>query len=83
MVAVTEISPELGIAPACEALGLARATFYRRRQLRLDERMVSRPQWPVMISISMDLHISRMRSINRTATSPKKTGLRYLVIQTK
>jgi putative transposase len=46
MVAVTEIAPELRIAPACEALGLARATFYRRRQLRLDERMVSRPQPP-------------------------------------
>ena len=25
-------SPEIGVLPACEALGVARATFYRRRR---------------------------------------------------
>ena len=38
--------PELGIAPACEALGLGRATFYRRRHPGPDDRIVSRPQPP-------------------------------------
>ena len=37
---------------------------------------------PFKISISMDRHISRIRSRKRTATSPKRTGLRYLVIHT-
>ena len=46
MAAATEIAPELGIAPACEALGLGRATFYRRRHPRPDDRLVSRPQPP-------------------------------------
>ena len=46
MVAATELSPQMGIAPACEALGLGRATFYRRRHPRPDDRIVSRPQPP-------------------------------------
>jgi hypothetical protein len=46
MAAATEIAPELGIGPACEVLGLGRATFYRRRHPRPDARMVSRPQPP-------------------------------------
>ena len=46
MAAVTEIAPELGIAPAGEALGLGRATFYRRRHPGPDDRIVSRPQPP-------------------------------------
>jgi hypothetical protein len=41
MAAATEIAPELGIAPACEALGLGRATFYRRRHPGPDDRIVS------------------------------------------
>jgi putative transposase len=32
MATVTDIGPHLGIAPTCEALGLPRATYYRRRQ---------------------------------------------------
>ena len=32
MAAVTELGPRLGIAPTCSALGVARATYYRRRQ---------------------------------------------------
>jgi hypothetical protein len=32
MVTVTQIGPRLGIAPTCAALGLARATYYRRRR---------------------------------------------------
>jgi putative transposase len=32
MATVTEIGPRLGIAPTCAALGLPRATYYRRRQ---------------------------------------------------
>ncbi len=31
MATVTELGPRLGIAPTCEALGLPRATYYRRR----------------------------------------------------
>lgn len=50
MAAATELSPDLGIAPACEALGLARATFYRRRHPRPDDRLVSRPQPPRALS---------------------------------
>ncbi len=46
MAAATVLSPELGIAPACEALGLGRSTFYRRRDLGQDDRIVSRPQPP-------------------------------------
>src|SRR5271166_4495347 len=46
MAAVTEIAPELGIAPACEALGLGRATFYRRRHPGPDDRIVCMPQPP-------------------------------------
>jgi putative transposase len=29
---VTQIGPRLGIAPTCAALGLPRATYYRRRR---------------------------------------------------
>ena len=32
MATVTQIGPRLGIAPTCAALGLARPTYYRRRQ---------------------------------------------------
>src|SRR3989454_8495830 len=32
MATVTQIGPRLGIAPTCAALGLPRATYYRRRQ---------------------------------------------------
>jgi hypothetical protein len=32
MATVTEVGPRLGIAPTCMALGLPRATYYRRRQ---------------------------------------------------
>ena len=32
MATVTEIGPRLGIAPTCAALGLPRATYYRRRR---------------------------------------------------
>jgi putative transposase len=34
MAAVTQMGPQLGIAPTCAALGLPRATYYRRRQPR-------------------------------------------------
>lgn len=32
MIAVTELASEVGTAPACAAVGVARATFYRQRQ---------------------------------------------------
>jgi len=32
MMTVTELGPRLGIAPTCAALGLPRATYYRRRR---------------------------------------------------
>jgi putative transposase len=32
MATVTEVGPRLGIAPTCAALGLPRATYYRRQQ---------------------------------------------------
>ena len=32
MTTVTELGPRLGIAPTCAALGLPRATYYRRRR---------------------------------------------------
>ena len=51
MAAATEIAPELGIAPTCEALGLGRATFYRRRHPGPDDRIVSRPQPPRALKI--------------------------------
>jgi len=41
MATVTQIGPRLGIAPTCAALGLPRATYYRRRQL---PRVGARPQ---------------------------------------
>jgi putative transposase len=34
MATVTQIGPQLGIAPTCAALGLPRATYYRRRRPR-------------------------------------------------
>src|SRR5216683_4386959 len=34
MATVTQIGPRLGIAPTCAALGLPRATYYRRRRPR-------------------------------------------------
>ena len=34
MAAVTEVGPRLGIAPTCAALGVPRATYYRRRRPR-------------------------------------------------
>jgi putative transposase len=34
MATVTELGPQLGIAPTCAALGLPRATYYRRRRPR-------------------------------------------------
>jgi len=34
MATVTEVGPRLGIAPTCAALGLPRATYYRRRRPR-------------------------------------------------
>ena len=30
--AAAELAEQVGVAPACRALGLARATFYRRRR---------------------------------------------------
>jgi putative transposase len=36
MATVTELSPQLGVAPLCTALGLPRATYYRRRRPRAD-----------------------------------------------
>ena len=33
---VTELGPRLGIAPTCTALGVARATYYRRRRLHCE-----------------------------------------------
>ena len=32
MATVTEVGPRLGIAPTCAALGVPRATYYRRRR---------------------------------------------------
>jgi putative transposase len=32
MATVTEVGPRLGVAPTCVALGLPRATYYRRQQ---------------------------------------------------
>lgn len=32
MATVTEVGPRLGVAPTCAALGLSRATYYRRRR---------------------------------------------------
>jgi putative transposase len=34
MTTVTDLGPRLGVAPTCAALGLPRATYYRRRQPR-------------------------------------------------
>ena len=34
MATVTQVGPRLGIAPTCAALGLSRATYYRRRRPR-------------------------------------------------
>jgi hypothetical protein len=34
MATVTQIGPELGIAPTCAALGLPRAAYYGRRRPR-------------------------------------------------
>ena len=33
---VVDIGPRLGIAPTCEALGVARATYYRSRRLKAE-----------------------------------------------
>ena len=47
MAAATEIASELGIAPACEALGLGRATFYRHRHpQRPGSHIPPRPKHP-------------------------------------
>jgi len=35
MATVADVGPRLGIAPTCAALGLSRATYYRRRLLRV------------------------------------------------
>jgi putative transposase len=44
MTAVEEVAPEVGTAPACQALGLPRASLYRMRQTSDPE--ASRPSWP-------------------------------------
>ena len=43
MATVTEVGPRLGIAPTCAALGLPRATYYRRRRPRVGPRRPRRP----------------------------------------
>ncbi len=32
MIAAAELAPQVGVAPACGALGVSRATFYRRQR---------------------------------------------------
>jgi putative transposase len=41
---VTEVGPRLGIAPTCAALGLPRATYYRRRSQSAPSRRRSSPR---------------------------------------
>jgi hypothetical protein len=41
MTTVTELGPRLGIAPTCAALGLPRATYYRRRRAAEDPTIAS------------------------------------------
>src|SRR6266508_3459177 len=43
MATVTDLGPRLGIAPTCAALGLPRATYYRRRRPRRAPRPRGRP----------------------------------------
>jgi putative transposase len=43
MATVTDLGPRLGIAPTCAALGLPRATYYRRRRPRPAPRPRRRP----------------------------------------
>src|SRR5437879_7111740 len=43
MATVTDLGPRLGIAPTCAALGLPRATYYRRRRPRGAPRPRRRP----------------------------------------
>jgi putative transposase len=44
MAAVMGVSPDIGVAPACDALGLPRASFYRHRQPELFGPPVPRPK---------------------------------------
>src|SRR5437899_1019753 len=48
MTTVTELGPRLGIAPTCAALGLPRATYYRRR--RPQSAPAPRPRSPRALS---------------------------------
>jgi transposase InsO family protein len=43
MATITALGPQLGIAPTCAALGVPRATYYRRRQPRAEPRPPRRP----------------------------------------
>ena len=52
MEAVNRILPTVGTSPACRALGLARATWYRRRSARFSTSSSSRRQSSPMRSLS-------------------------------
>ena len=41
--AAQELAVEVGVAPACEALGVPRATFYRRQRPPLSANMTETP----------------------------------------
>jgi putative transposase len=52
MKAVEELIPVVGVAPACEALGLPRATYYRQKTLPVAAETRPRPRSPRALSES-------------------------------
>ena len=45
MAAVDQLSPLVGVKPACQALAVPRATWYRRRSRRLFPRPAAGPRF--------------------------------------
>jgi putative transposase len=52
MIACQEISPEVGIAPACQSLNVARATYYRRQGNAEEKSPRKRPTPPRALAVS-------------------------------
>ena len=52
MIACKELSPEVGTSAACRSLDIARPTYYRRLEPRIEQAPASRPAPPRALSVT-------------------------------
>ena len=64
MNAATTLAPEVGVAPACRALGVARATFYRRRKPATGRQQPNKPP-------ARALSAAEREQVRETLASPR------------